>query len=66
MSQYNSGTEQQHASCLPPEAYIQMWRSAKEGPPPKFRSSVYPTKQALHKSNKKRDVVKDYLNCPMG
>ena len=46
MSQYNTGTEQQHASCLPPEAYIQMWRTAKEGPPPKFRSSVYPPKKS--------------------
>jgi hypothetical protein len=48
MSQYNTGTEQQHASCLPPEAYIQMWRTtAREGPPPKFMSTVYPSKKPV-------------------
>jgi len=64
MSQYNSGTEQQHASCLPPEAYIKMWRSAKEGPPPKFRSTVYPTKPT--KVLKKQNTAKVSLICPMG
>jgi len=54
MSQYNSGTEQQHASCLPPEAYIQMWRTAKEGPPPRFMSSVYPPKKPVVLIKKKQ------------
>lgn len=47
MSTYNSGTEQQHASCLPPEAYIRIWDSAKEGTKPKFKSSVYPEKKSI-------------------
>ena len=47
MNQYNTATEQQHASCLPPEAYIHMWKTAKQGPPPKFRSTVYPNKKPI-------------------
>lgn len=34
------------STCLPPEAYIRLWKSvATETYAPKFKSTVYPTKK---------------------
>jgi len=49
MSIYNSATEREHASCLPPEAYIRIWESAKQNTAPRFMSSVYPNKKIVDK-----------------
>jgi hypothetical protein len=40
-----SATEKQFSTCLPPEAYIRICRSANNVVEPKFRSSVYPKKE---------------------
>jgi len=45
-----SAIEQTHATCMPPEAYIRLWKSAKDSPPPKFMSSFYPEKEIKTKS----------------
>jgi len=45
-------------------AFVGERRSAKEGPPPKFRSTVYPTKPT--KVLKKQNTAKVSLICPMG
>jgi len=45
MSQYNTATERNFASCLTPEAYMRIWESSKQhDAPPRFMSSVYPKK----------------------
>jgi len=52
MSLYNSATEREHASCLPPEAYIRIWESSKQYSEPRFMSSVYPNKKIVDAKKK--------------
>ncbi len=42
-----SATEKTQHNCLPPEAYIHLWKSAAKASPselPKIKSTVYPDK----------------------
>jgi hypothetical protein len=48
-----SAIEKQYQTCLPPEAYIRIIRSAQSDALPKFKSSVYPPKQTKTKTKNK-------------
>jgi hypothetical protein len=48
-----SALEKTYQTCLPPEAYIRIIRSCENAKPPKFKSSVYPTKKLAKKKGVK-------------
>ena len=43
---YACATETRAGLCLPPEAYIHLWRSACQDQKPKFKSSIFPKKDS--------------------
>ena len=45
MNGFNSSTENNYSTCLPPEAYLRIINSCASDSPPKFKSSVYPVKK---------------------
>ena len=49
---YTNATEQPFPTCLPPEAYIKICKTIKEGSEPKFASTVYPIKKSKEMKNK--------------
>ncbi len=56
---YESGVDVGSATCLPPEAYIRIWKSAISNNQPRFMSSIYPKKnknevQPMRTENKSR------------
>lgn len=54
---YSTATEQSFSTCLPPEAYIKICKTVKEGNQPRFASSLYPAKQTIKpKKNIKKDL----------
>ena len=40
-----SAIEKNHANCLPPEAYIHLWKKAEKPELPKFKSTYTPVKK---------------------
>jgi hypothetical protein len=52
MGACSSSIERTHALCLPPEAYIRLWKAAEGGIPPKFKSSVFPVKKETKMTRK--------------
>jgi hypothetical protein len=44
MNGYNSSLDTNYSTCLPPEAYIRIIKSCGTDVVPKFKSSVYPSK----------------------
>ena len=47
MSTFNSGSDNNYSSCLPPEAYLRIIRSCASEEMPKFMSTVYPPKKKV-------------------
>ena len=44
MNGYNSSLDANYSTCLPPEAYLRIIKSCGTDVVPKFKSSVYPSK----------------------
>ncbi len=44
MNKYNSSLDSNYSTCLPPEAYLRIIKSCGTDLVPKFKSSVYPSK----------------------
>jgi hypothetical protein len=40
-----SATEKTQHTCLPPEAYIHLWKKSEKSEPPKFKSTYTPIKK---------------------
>jgi hypothetical protein len=49
MNGFNSGSENNYQTCLPPEAYLRIIKSCANEEMPKFMSTVYPSKKPLAK-----------------
>ena len=47
MSIFNSASESNYSSCLPPEAYLRIIKSCASEEMPKFASTVYPSKKKV-------------------
>ena len=45
MNGFNSASESNYTTCLPPEAYLRIIRSCATDEEPKFMSTVYPVKK---------------------
>ena len=45
MNGFNSASENNYQTCLPPEAYLRIIRSCANEEMPKFMSTVYPSKK---------------------
>jgi len=45
MSAFNSASDNNYSSCLPPKAYLRIIKSCASEEMPKFASTVYPSKK---------------------
>ena len=45
MNGFNSASENNYQTCLPPEAYLRIIKSCANEEMPKFMSTVYPSKK---------------------
>jgi hypothetical protein len=45
MNGFNSASENNYQTCLPPEAYLRIIKSCASEDMPKFMSTVYPSKK---------------------
>jgi hypothetical protein len=54
MNRYNSSLDSNHPTCLPPEAYLRIIKSCGTDLVPKFKSSVYPSKNKKVTKNVKQ------------
>jgi hypothetical protein len=59
MNRYNSSLDTNYSTCLPPEAYLRIIKSCGSDVIPKFKSSVYPSKD---KKTNNKVIVKNINN----